>query len=195
MRLDASLAVEHVKPKSLIPWLERRWNNFLLGCTNCNSSKLDTPVRLKDNYWPDRDNTFRAFEYSAGGMVRVAEGLTDKQTRKAEITRDLVGLDRWPGHKLSRDKIKRGSDRRWIGRRDAWETAQRAYTRLKAYDIPEMREQIAETAAARGYWSIWYTIFIDDPDMLHRLRAVFPGTATCFDAKSGCPRRRTKGDL
>jgi 5-methylcytosine-specific restriction endonuclease McrA len=43
-RLPVSLAVEHVVPKSLEPTLETCWDNFLLGCTNCNSVKLARPA-------------------------------------------------------------------------------------------------------------------------------------------------------
>lgn len=43
-RLPASLAVEHVQPKSHVPELETSWDNFLLACTNCNSVKGSKPV-------------------------------------------------------------------------------------------------------------------------------------------------------
>lgn len=45
-QVAASLAVEHVIPKNLHPELETEWNNFLLGCTNCNSVKSDRAVEI-----------------------------------------------------------------------------------------------------------------------------------------------------
>ena len=46
-----------------------------------------------------------------------------------------------------------------------------------------MREQILETATGHAYWSIWMTVFEDDPDMRCRFIEAFPGTdKTCFDA-------------
>lgn len=47
-KLPASLAIEHVQPKALVPALRLEWDNFLLGCTNCNSTKSDNPVDLRD---------------------------------------------------------------------------------------------------------------------------------------------------
>jgi 5-methylcytosine-specific restriction endonuclease McrA len=63
-QVAASLAVEHVIPKSLRPELETEWNNFLLGCTNCNSVKGDRAVEIQNFIWPDRDNTLLALVYS-----------------------------------------------------------------------------------------------------------------------------------
>ena len=67
--IATNLAIEHVQPKSLVPALALTWSNFLLACVNCNSCKGDTPVTVADYLWPDSDNTLRAFEYRAGGVV------------------------------------------------------------------------------------------------------------------------------
>ena len=59
MKLDASLAVEHVQPKKargsnvVNQTLLLDWENFLLACTNCNSTKGNKPVVLTDYVWPD----------------------------------------------------------------------------------------------------------------------------------------------
>lgn len=53
MHLDSSLAIEHMRPKKPDGTnegiLERKldWNNFLLACTNCNSTKGKKDVVLK----------------------------------------------------------------------------------------------------------------------------------------------------
>ena len=42
-RVATNLAVEHIQPKGLDAYemLAVRWDNFLLGCVNCNSTKKD----------------------------------------------------------------------------------------------------------------------------------------------------------
>jgi len=44
MPLGASLAVEHMLPKKWFPRYAVDWNNFLLACPICNSSKNDNPT-------------------------------------------------------------------------------------------------------------------------------------------------------
>ena len=91
---DGQLAVEHVVPKSLQPDLETSWDNFLLGCTNCNSVKLAQPTNKTDFLWPDIDNTLAAFTYTEGGFVEVTSGISATLKRKAQKLAKLVGLDR-----------------------------------------------------------------------------------------------------
>ena len=180
MALDVSLAVEHVKPKTHFPRLELKWSNFLLACTNCNSTKGAEPEdgNLDNYYWPHLDNTFLAFEYGREGIVKVAQNLSDEQKEKAKNTINLMGLDAKPNR-------QNYSDRRWLNRREAWNEAIDSKQALFEADSPQMRDQIIRTAKAKGYWSIWMTVFSDDHDMLSRLlnAADFKGTASdCFDA-------------
>ncbi|GAB4292819.1 MAG: hypothetical protein Fur0025_28750 [Oscillatoriaceae cyanobacterium] len=178
MHLDASLAVEHVQPQSSSPHLTLVWDNFLLGCTNCNSTKKDKQITLNYYYWPDRDNTFRAFEYCQGGIVRVSGSLTATEQQCAQNTLELTGLDRTPKNNPS------ASNRRWLNRREAWDIAERAMKNLTKNNTSEMREQIIETAKAKGFWSVWMTVFRDDRDMLDRLIKAFPGTCqSCFNSQ------------
>lgn len=180
MQLDADLAVEHVQPKDgpgARADLALDWDNFLLGCRNCNSRKSKKAITLTDYYWPDSDNTLRMLEYSVGGIVRPHPNLSPDQQARALRTIQLVRLDYVPTQHDPQVK-----DRRWNNRREAWDMAERARSRLAAHDTERMREQIVETAQAKGYWSIWMTVFADDPDMRRRLIAAFLGTATtCFD--------------
>jgi uncharacterized protein (TIGR02646 family) len=189
MRLDASLAVEHVQPKSLNSVLKLEWSNFLLACTNCNSIKGVRSVNLNDYYWPDRDNTYRAFKYLKGGLVHVNSDLTNTEIKLASATLKLTGLD-----KISSNDLRR-SDRRQSNRRDAWEQAEIALKRLKDNPIPVLRDQIVDTAKNKGFWSVWMTVFQDDADMLNRFIAAFPGTCKdCFD-RQGKPLPRPGGAL
>lgn len=176
-RLPASLAVEHVQPKSLNRELEVEWDNFLLGCTNCNSIKGDRGIALADYYWPDTDNTARAIAYLEEGIVDVETGLDDEQATRAQRTIELVGLDRTP------DNEPEASDRRWLNRREAWHMARRACEHLEnSPDHVGLQEIIVDLARAKGHWSIWAVVFRTHPGMLRRIAAAFPGTASdCFD--------------
>ncbi len=58
-----------------------------------------------------------------------------------------------------------------------------------------MRRSIVDHATARGYWSVWMTVFIDEPDMRKRFIESFNGTCkVCFD-KEGKPRKRKNGQV
>lgn len=177
MQLDASLAVEHVQPKSLNAELELEWDNFLLACTNCNSTKGDKEIELNQYYWPDRDNTFRAFKYCEGGVIMSADDLDEEQQQIAENTLHLVGLDK--------DSLNNptASDRRLLNRREAWDIAQRALERLARNNSHiDFCDQIIDHAKDKGYWSIWMTVFSNDVYMRNRLINAFPGTlGNCFD--------------
>ncbi len=181
MHLDASLAVEHVQPKKHHPDAELRWGNFLLGCTNCNSTKGQQDVELEDVFWPDRDNTFLALTYEAGGRVSPAAMLAGEQALRAAALLKLVGLDKEPKDGPS------VSDRRWNNRREAWEIAQMAWQDLADSPSPAMKRIIVELAKAKGYWSVWMTVFSNDQEMRTRLLTpnAFPGTAIdCFDVQT-----------
>jgi uncharacterized protein (TIGR02646 family) len=189
MHLDASLAVEHVQPKSLYPKLELEWDNFLLACVNCNSTKKDKDINLGDCYWADTDNTFHAFIYSEDGLVQPNPFLAEEAKAKAQLTLELLGLHR---HLIN---DARRSDRRQINRREKWLKAKTALGRLQIRNTPEMREQIVDTAKESGFWSVWMTVFKDEPDMLQRFIAEFPGTCrNCFDVE-GKPMSRLGGNL
>jgi len=189
MHLDTSLAVEHIQPKSLYPDLEKSWDNFLLACTNCNSIKGNQNVSLNDCFWPQRDNTFLALEYSSGGVVNPNPSLHGQDRGKAEKIIRLVGLDKRPG------RSPRRSDRRWLNRREAWDKAEETLLKWTNNPITELAETIVLLVKARGYWSVWMTVFKDDPEMLRRFIEALPGTAEdCFD-ENGKPLPRNSGSI
>jgi uncharacterized protein (TIGR02646 family) len=172
-QIETNLAIEHIRPKSLNHALETDWANFLLGCVNCNSSKGSTDVTLTDCFWPDSDNTLRAFEYLRGGMVRPHSALTPHLSGKATATIVLVGLDKYPGN-TGREPTS--ADKRWLRRQEAWEIAERCRQTLTEQDTPRVRALIIDVASGRGEFSIWWTVFIGDTDMRRRLREAFVGT-------------------
>ncbi len=172
-QIETHLAVEHIRPKSVERALRTNWGNLLLGCSNCNSIKGDTPISLVDYFWPDADNTLRAFEFIPGGLIDPHPSLLPAMATKAVATLQLTGLDRYPGHG---GREPTTSDQRWLRRREAWAKAERCRDILAEQNTVEVRELIVDVATARGMFSIWWTVFAGDVDMRRRLRQAFVGT-------------------
>ena len=192
-RIVINLAVEHISPKSLDPERELDWDNFLLGCTNCNSVKGNKPTDGVKFVWPDKDNTLRAFEYKEGGLVEANPILSDNLIKKANKTITLVGLHRHPGQPRRLRPADR--DKRWLHREEAWKLAIKNRDALNSYDIEPMRELVIDLAKNIGFFSVWMKVFESDSDMRRRLIDAFIGTSPdCFD-KNGNITPRPGGQL
>ena len=179
-QIETHMAVEHIQPKSRVRTLARAWSNFLLACVNCNSCKGSTAIMLNDFFWPDVDNTLRAFCYLPGGVVTPNPALDKSLKAKAVASLALTGLDRYP---CGPGPAPCRSDKRWVKRRETWQKARYALYRLQSNDSIVLREQIVDTAEATGLFSIWWSVFDGDGDMRRRLRDAFPGThRASFDA-------------
>jgi uncharacterized protein (TIGR02646 family) len=188
-QIETHLAVEHIQPKSRKRSLLNDWSNFLLCCVNCNSCKGKKSVVLDKFFWPDHDNTMRAFRYDPSGAVKTYPRLRRLNRERAEATIALVGLDRIPGQPLKRKRPTR-HDQRWLRRIQAFDLAQRERIRLQQEDTPIIRELITDVAHGRGMFSIWMQVFATDQDMRRRLRAAFLGTDVgSFDVHQGLRRR------
>lgn len=180
-KIPNNLAVEHKQPKSLYPNKQLDWDNFLLACSNCNSTKKDKKIKLSNYIWPDQDNSFRAFECTVAGVIRARTTISKKLRRKANRTIHLLGLDKLPGNQFARN-IPSKSDSRWLNRQQQWEKAIDTQTQLKEYDTPAQRDLYVKFAQD-GIFVIWMEVFKDDIDMKRRLIQAFPGTALdCFDS-------------
>ena len=182
-RIATQLAVEHIQPKALPAYahLQGRWENFLLGCVNCNSTKGDRDVNLSEVLLPDRDNTAAAYAYTLDGKVTLRSGLTQDQKFMAARTLALTGLDKPVSEVLDANGRLVAIDR--VGQRmEAWLIAQESKNDLIANSNEAFRRQIARTAVAQGFFSIWMSVFEDDPAVRQLLIQEFPGTARdCFD--------------
>lgn len=191
--LTQLIDVEHILPQTHFPQLKTNWHNFLISCRVCNDNKGHSKIKRKDFYWSDVDNTFRILEYHlSSGAISVNPSLSITEQVIAKNTIDLVGLDRRPGHPQYNPVL---ADRRWQERLTALGIAQEALIDLQNNDTPQMRKQIIRTAQGQGFWSIWMTVFQNDPDMLNRFIDAFPGTCkSCFDI-SGNAIPRQKGRL
>ena len=188
-RIATELAVEHIQPKSLSAYahLAGRWDNFLLGCKNCNSTKSAKDVVLADTLLPDRDNTGAAYRYTMDGKIAVRDDLTEQQKAMASRTLALVGLDK-RGSEVLDSNGRRVAVDRVAQRMEAWLMAEESKRDLEASPSDDLRRQVVRTATAQGFFSIWLTVFADDPAICSLLIAEFPGTATdCFDATTMLP--------
>jgi hypothetical protein len=184
------LAVEHVQPKGLpahahlIGW----WNNFLLACVNCNSTKKDKPFVLAQVFLPDRDNTYAAFAYLPDGTVSAsAQTNSAGLSAAANALLELVGLDKAASntpdendHQVALDRVRQ--------RMETWLKAEDAMKDIA--DNPQndkLRDYVVKLAHETGFFSVWMTVFSSDPDMRLRLIHAFPGTAAsgCFDLANG----------
>ncbi|HEP1206062.1 HNH endonuclease [Stenotrophomonas maltophilia] len=180
-RFPALLAVEHVSPKCLDAARETDWTNFLLGCVNCNSTKGSTPTNDCDFLWPDKDNTLKAIEYKAGGMVVPSPALSPHVHAKTSALIELVGLDRHPGQ--TPDKRPSDRDKRFEQRERVWQLAIRMQAMLARNDNSDFRETIAELAVGHGFFSVWISVFLADADMCSRLFNAHVGTERdCFES-------------
>lgn len=180
-RINNQLALEHICSKKEFPDLRLEWSNFLLTCSSCNSIKrwqMNISGRT-DYYWPDVDNTAKAFVYQQG-MISVHPELTQEQQNKARQTLLLTGLDRHPNHPSWSKQ-----DMRWWERHQVWDRAEELRRSLALNDSVEIRQRIVESARWDGCWSVWMTVFTDDVDMRRRLIEAFPGTCQdCFDEET-----------
>jgi uncharacterized protein (TIGR02646 family) len=166
-----SLAVEHKLPKKHYPYLELDWSNFLLACTNCNSTKGTREQAADPPLWPDEEDTSAMLAYSESGGIRAAAGLTGVDEARVKALLKLVGLDKEPKHMGA-------GDHRFFDRLECWSQVRDSLADLHRDPSPTMRERIVKTAVNSRYggFSIWCTAFATDADMLQRLAAAHPGT-------------------
>lgn len=192
-RIATQLAVEHIQPKDIPKYepLEGRWENFLLACVNCNSTKGHKDVVLANVLLPDRDNTFVAFTYAQDGTVGVDGALSSIEASKARATLAIVGLDKPIAQALDANGKLVAIDR-VSQRMEAWILAQTSKDDLdKEPKSKALRSQIVRTAVENGFFSIWMAAFASDADMLGRLIDAFVGTrgSACFDPATSAPVR------
>jgi uncharacterized protein (TIGR02646 family) len=181
---SSDLEVEHVISQHQDNGLIHDWNNFLLACGRCNGSdnKSNNPVDLETMHFPHRNNTLLSFVYLEGGLIRVNPSLAGASLHHAENMLNLVKLDKAPGN----PKYPRlnPNDTRWRHRRIAWENAKKYLPSYEAGDITA--SQIVDFALQRGFFSIWFSVFSNHPEVKDELIRRFQGTdPACFDAALG----------
>lgn len=178
--MSTGLAVEHIEPKKGPhgkPNLIGRWENFLLACINCNSTKKDKKVVFKDLYFPDRDNTFCAFDYLQDGNIQPAK----PGDQIAADTLKLTGLDK----EMRQTHDERGrliAEDRSSQRMQVWELAEISLDDFNSSPGNEVvKNVIVRNAVLAGFFSVWMAVFQNVPEMTNRFIDAFSGTR-----ESGC---------
>lgn len=188
--IKTQLAVEHVQPKGLPAYahLIGRWDNFLLACVNCNSTKKDKDVVPAQVLLPDRDNTFAAFEYLPDGTVNASpQAAATGFAQMADALLGLTGLDKGAANTPDANGRQVALDRA-SQRMEAWLKAEDARSDvLSQPSNSRLRGTVVALAQATGFFSVWLTVFSDDADMRLRLIRAFPGVeeSGCFDPTTG----------
>lgn len=186
-KIPTLLEVEHIQPKKGPhghPLLIGCWNNFLLACKNCNATKKDKKIMLANVLLPDRDNTFAAFTYLQDGTVHPTSGLPPDLDDKARHTLGLTGLDKEDNETLD-ENGKLIALERIAQRMEAWGIAEAARLDVDAHPNNDaVKRGAVRTAKESGFFSIWMTVFSNNPDMRNRFIDAFEGTrgSGCFDA-------------
>jgi uncharacterized protein (TIGR02646 family) len=197
-RIDyKDIHIEHKLPKdeeSAYPEKRGDWDNFLLACNSCDSTKRHAMEKewqlekgknppnidevLDAYYWPDQDNTICLFEYERGGLISINKYLTNYQQEKVEKTLNLTGITRLKNYKDEDNFLL-------DARREEWRKAQRQLKKFERHhksqmieDIEEDYKDIIDIVKGTGFWSVWMTVFQDYPKMQKKLIEAFPGT--CF---------------
>lgn len=191
-RIDHVPEVEHVSSKSKGGDVTA-WNNLLLGCKYCNSRKSNhtSTCEIEEYLWPDVDNTAIAFSYEEG-VPRVNEQAimqidpSGVILQKARRLFDLVKLDNRP--------VGREKDRRFKRRNEAYKIAKDSLAMWQSITDKEddkakmFLHQTIELARQIGFFSIWTTVFHNDPTVLCSLISAFPGTERTFFDEYGHPK-------
>jgi len=177
---SSDLEVEHVISQNQDNTLANSWDNFLLACGRCNGrdNKTNKPVNLSLIHFPHINNTFISFIYEEGGLVKINPALTGDSHIHASNMLDLVGIDKYPGN--PKYPNLNPNDTRWNHRRIAWEWATRL---LENYINGKLSAiEVVEFATQRGFFSVWFSVFHNSPEVRKQLIESFNGTCNnCFD--------------
>jgi hypothetical protein len=202
-QVDHIVSQDQIKKDKLPKEMKILWENFIPACGKCNGkdNKTNQEVDFKKMYFPDRNNTFMAFTYGEGGFVTVNPNLSDKQKLKAQALMNLVCLDKYPINPLNPNcpnpkypKFNGRNDRRWMHRGKAWVLADGYLTKYEAGHVDA--DGVAKIAHLRGFFSVWFTVFMAHKEVKKALINRFEGTALdCFDENyNPIPRNPTNID-
>jgi uncharacterized protein (TIGR02646 family) len=182
-QVDHIVSKDQISQKKLPKEMKYLWENFIMACSKCNGkdNKTNNEVDFEKMYFPDRNNTFMAFTYGEGGFVSVNPKLSNKQKFKAQALMELVCLDKYLGNpKYPESKFNSRSDKRWFHRDVAWQHAVKSLAEYEAGQVDAAG--VANIAHCRGFFSVWFTVFMAHKEVKKALIDRFEGTATdCFD--------------
>lgn len=185
-KIELGGAIEHVQPKSRVEEKERIWDNFLLGCVNCNSTKGDTDINdanINDYAWPDIDDTYHLIKYDPiTCLPSPADELSDNDRKRISKLIKLVGLDK-PSPKVGTIKYKEASDLRIEKRKEVTSYAKEYRSDFLSIDDgakPNFIKTLKLLVKEMGLWSIWMHEMEDIPELRAALLDLLPGTRKEF---------------
>jgi hypothetical protein len=194
-RVTQLIELEHKIPQNLaksgvVPWSEIDcWENYTLACKACNVRKLDADTRPLNSYlWPDTDNPLLALEYSPGRTPAAALDIPPDLRERINHTIRLLGLDRDSNSHPRATK----KDKRYIFRDGAWLASAEILDVMEMYpgieSSPQGRKLFESMIKEKGFFSVYYTAFKDQPILRSIVLDAFPGTArSCFHHQTGEP--------
>ena len=173
----SALHVEHIYAKNyedssgakIYDYRKYHWNNFLLGCVNCNSVKGSKDIASRNPFMPHEDNPLHFVDVGSGGLITQKNPLPSDESARIQAYFDLVGIDRRPGHSKYSHK-----DDRWEYRMKAYDLAMRYHTKYNSGEADI--ETIVELATSQGFFAVWYTVFKAFNDIIEALINGFTGT-------------------
>lgn len=164
-RLNDLVPIEHLLPQKKYPDHAADWDNLLLACHSCNSSKSDKDPLGRDYVFPDDTNTWLHIKYDkeTGEMVPL--------TVEGEATLQLVGLD--GPRSEARTERRLGEAQAIIDKLEDTLTRNQADLTSKYYT------SLTSTAELVGHLTIWLALYysaLPSEEHLRALLAAFPGT-------------------
>lgn len=182
----SSLEVEHIYGKrvkdsngnNIYAHLEYHWNNFLLGCKNCNSTKGAKDIAQLKPFMPHQNNLLCYLEIMYGGTIHIKQSLNQADKEGVQAYLDLVGLNRSPGKSGYSKK-----DDRWEYRLTAYDKADKQLKKYKVNPSDSRIDDIIDIALGAGFFSVWFTVFGEYALVQEALIQAFRGTnRNKFDA-------------
>ncbi|MFT5913915.1 MAG: hypothetical protein ACJAWV_000901 [Flammeovirgaceae bacterium] len=179
MRVTNALAIEHIFPREHFTKQSGNWVNFLLICNYCNGHKSDGLLKYpyhKKYFWPHFNNTMLVFEPAISGIVKLKNNLNKEHKIRGQNLIDLYGLDK-------KVTSTGDSDTRLIERLTAIKMAIDRKREL-AKGVATI-QCVVDMAKTTGFFSVWYQIFIKNPDIIDALvnESAFKLSGTnCFDS-------------
>lgn len=175
-------AVEHVQPKSKEKGKECCWDNFLLSCVNCNSTKGSRTINdnnICEYVWPDKDDTYHMIKYDSDSLIpQPNDTISENDKQRVQRLIELVGLNK-AASKVGSLDYEKACDTRVEGRIKASQYAKELkddYLHLSDEGKGSFRKALSVIIMSEGYWSIWMHIFEDVPEVREMMLDIIPGT-------------------
>ena len=182
---EAGLSVEHICPKSTHEDLEKKWDNFLIACTQCNSSKGHRDIKpneLKEYVWPDTDDTYHMIDYPAlkAYQAEPNNDLDEQTKQRVQKTIDLVNINystdvygqtTYKNKLLKRQEVVKECKRlknNYINAKELYDLRNIAPLNLQKNieeNFKSAIENIISAAKEYGCWSIWMKLFEEIPEI------------------------------